>query len=477
MPPPPATTLVIGAGPAGLTAAAQLVKAGAGVTVFEAGPAVGGMARSMDLWGQRVDLGPHRFFSSDTRVNEIWLEHAGRDYAMVDRLTRIYYRGRFFQYPIKAFDALSRLGVLEAAACTLSYAGERLRPTAPDGSFESWVVGRFGRRLYEIFFRTYSEKLWGIPCSELDADFAAQRIKKLSLFEAIRSAFFGGGGGRHKTLVEQFAYPLRGAGVVYERMADFIRARGGQVALQAPVKAVLVEGGAARGVELEDGRRVEADHVISTMPITLLVERLAGVPGPVLEAARALTFRNTLLVYLNVGATDLFPDQWLYIHAPELKTGRITNFRNWVPSLHGGQPTSILAMEYWCTEADPIWRATEAELVALAGEELRRTGLLGGAKVLDGKVVRLPRCYPVYRRGYREPLKVVEAHLRSIPHLQVIGRYGAFKYNNQDHSILMGRLAAENVLGQGAHDVWSVNTDYETYQERSIITRTGLVAA
>jgi protoporphyrinogen oxidase len=195
----------------------------------------------------------------------------------------------------------------------------------------------------------------------------------------------------------------------------------------------------------------------------------------VLEAARALTFRNTILVYLHVGATDLFPDQWLYIHAPELKTGRVTNFRNWVPSLHGGQPSSILALEYWCTGEEPIWRATEEDLVSLAGDELRRTGLLGGAPVLEGKVVRVPRCYPVYRRGYREPLKVVEAHLRTIPRLQVIGRYGAFKYNNQDHSILMGRLAAENVLGGAGHDVWSVNTDYDTYQERSVITSAGLV--
>src|SRR5512140_87394 len=257
---------VIGAGPAGMTAGYELSKAGASVDVYEAAPQVGGMARTFELWGQKVDFGPHRFFSSDGRVNRLWLEVVGREYAMVNRLTRIYYRRRFFHYPLKAFNALGNLGPFEAARCLASYAREKISPTRLDGSFESWVVSRFGRRLFEIFFKTYTEKLWGIRTSELDADFAAQRIKKLSLYEAIKNALLGGRGNKHKTLVEQFAYPLGGTGSVYARMADAVQRSGGRVHLSAPVRRVLVEGGRATGIELETGERLAYEHVVSSMP-------------------------------------------------------------------------------------------------------------------------------------------------------------------------------------------------------------------
>jgi len=463
---------VIGAGPAGITAAYQLAKAGAQVEVFEASPHVGGMARTIELWGQRVDLGPHRFLSNDARVNRLWLEVVGRDYRMVERLTRIYYRGRYFDYPLRPVNALRNLGPLEAARCVASYARHR-RPSVPaDASFEDWVVARFGRRLFEIFFKTYSEKLWGIPCTELDADFAAQRIRSLSLLEAIRNAL--GAGRAHRTLAERFAYPDGGTGTVYERMAEAIRGRGGRVHLQRPVKRAVVEEGRARGLELPDGQRLPFDAVVSTMPLTTLVGDLPGVPPEVRQAAASLTFRNTILVYLHVDAESLFPDNWLYVHSGDLRMGRITNFRNWSPSLYGGARTTILVVEYWCFDADPIWSEAADRLIALASDEVGRTGLLRGTKVLDGHVVRLPRCYPVYRRGYRAHLDVVAQHLRTVRGLLAVGRYGAFKYNNQDHSILMGMLAAENVLGIADHDLWSVNTDYDTYQESASITETGL---
>ena len=464
---------VIGAGPAGMTAAYQLTRGGAEVDLFEAGPHVGGMARTLELWGQRVDLGPHRFLSGDARVNRLWLEVVGREYRLVDRLTRIYYRGRFFHYPLRPFDALAKLGPLEAARCIASYAAGRARGAGEGQSFEDWVVARFGRRLFEIFFKTYSEKLWGIPCAELDADFATQRIKKLSLLEAIKNAF-SLGGARHKTLAERFAYPRGGTGMVYERMAAAVRERGGRIHLRRPVKRVLVEGGRARGVELEDGEVVEADRVVSSMPLSLLVSRLPGAPEEVRAATAALKFRNTILVYLHVDAPDLFPDNWLYVHAAELRMGRLTNFRNWVPELYGDSRTSILVAEYWCNDPDPLWRDPDEALVALASDEVRRTGLVRDAAILGGHVVRLPRCYPVYQRGYRQPLGTIERYLRGIEGLLAIGRYGAFKYNNQDHSILMGILAAENVLGAGRHDLWSINTDYDSYQESGTITEAGL---
>ncbi len=467
---------IIGAGPAGMTAAYQLAKTGIAVEVFEAGDSVGGMARTLDLWGQKADIGPHRFFSSDPRINKVWLEVAAPDYDMVNRLTRIFYRGRLFFYPLKPFNALANLGLFEAARCLLSYAAERLHPT-PMGetpTFEEWVVSRFGRRLFGIFFKTYSEKLWGISCSELDADFAAQRIKKFSLGEAIWTAL-GLGKTQHKTLVDQFAYPHGGTGMVYERMAQKCIALGGKIHLKTPVRRVVVEKGRAVAVELENGQRLAYDHIISTMPMTHLVERMDGAPAEVLRALHQLTYRNTILVFLRIPAKDLFRDNWLYVHSADLQTGRITNFRNWTPHLYGKSEESIVAMEYWCYDSEALWKKTDEELIALATDEIQRSHLLPkGQAVTAGHVERIGRSYPVYARGYKKPLSVVENFLRTIGALSVIGRYGAFKYNNQDHSILMGILAAENIRkGALCHDLWDINTDYE-YQESSVITSTGL---
>jgi protoporphyrinogen oxidase len=465
---------VIGAGPAGATAAYQLAKFGFKPDLYEAGTSVGGMAKTLSLWNQRVDLGPHRFFSKDARVNELWLEVVGHDYEMVSRNTRIYYKGRLFQYPLKPFDAFMNLGVLEAARCMISYGAERLKPTEQDGAFESWVISRFGRRLFEIFFKTYSEKLWGISCAELDADFAVQRIRKFSLWEAVKNAMTGGRGNTHKTLVDQFAYPHGGTGTVYERMVKAVTDKGGRVLLGTSVRRLVTERDRVAGLEIEGGRLECYDHVISSMPLTLLVSRLDHAPETLKEATRSLTFRNTILVYLCVDRTDLFPDNWLYIHSPSLKTGRVTNFRNWVPDLYGNDPHTILAFEYWANDDEPLWKEKDEVLVALATRELDETGLAKGAKVLDGKVIRVPRCYPVYARGYKEKLESVQNYLRTVKGLEVIGRYGSFKYNNQDHSILMGLLAAENVAKGESHDLWEVNTDYETYQEQSTITKSGL---
>lgn len=466
---------VIGAGPAGMTAALCLSQGGAKVVVYEAGPSVGGLARSFELWGQRVDLGPHRFFSTDPRVNRLWLDIVGSDYRMVDRLTRIYYRGRFFQYPLRPGDALRNMGWRSAAACVASYLKEQVAPgvRGDDRSFETWVVSRFGRRLFDMFFKSYSEKLWGISCQDLDADFAAQRIRKLSLAEAIRGAFRPTRRSGHATLVERFAYPTAGTGSVYEKMVQRLEATGGEIHLRTPVRRVI-QRDAIRGVELVDGRFEAFDQIISTMPLTLLVRGLENVPGDVQASVDALRFRNTVLVYLQVDSPHLFADQWIYVHSPELGMGRITNFRNWVPELYGDSRATILAAEYWCNEDDSLWTESEQTLVDRASRELRSTGLLGSAPVLAGQVVRVPRCYPVFARGYREHVERIVAHLNSLPGLTAIGRYGAFKYNSQDHSILMGILAAENLLENRHHDLWAINTDYETYQEDTLISDTGL---
>lgn len=467
---------VIGAGPAGATAAYMLAKKGIEVHLYEASPAVGGMARSFKLWGQTVDVGPHRFFSSDPRVNKVWLDVIGSDYEMVDRLTRIFFRNKFFFYPIKAGNALKNLGFIEAVRCVASYGWQRVKPGGKKlgNTFDTWVIARFGKRLYQHFFKTYTEKLWGIPTSELDSEFASQRIKKLSLWEAIKSALFGGGGEKHKTLVDQFAYPNQGTGEVYTRMCDFVTSHGGKVYLKTPIESIVTSGKTAKGIKLQSGEVREYDEVVSSMPLTALVSRLKGVPEKVEKANKSLKFRNTLIVYLQVKSKNIFPDNWIYVHSTELRTGRITNFSNWVPSINNGKQETILALEYWCFDEDDFWTWDDERYVRLAKEEIVKTGLVKARDLMEGSVVRVPKCYPVYRTGYKKRLVVVEDFLRQYKHLQIIGRYGAFKYNNQDHSILMGIMAAENIADGTKHDLWNINSDYE-YQESSVITKTGLV--
>jgi protoporphyrinogen oxidase len=464
---------VIGAGPAGLTAAFQLQQAGMSVDLFEASASVGGMAGSMTLWGHCVDFGPHRFFSRDEKINRFWHRFAGTGCVTVSRVTRIFYRGKFFDYPLRPGNVLANLGLGDAVRCVASYLRERLSPSTPKeaaGSFEAWVVTRFGRRLYEMFFKSYSEKLWGIRCTELDADFAAQRIRGFSFAKSVLA--MAGLGGKPRTLTDRFPYPPGGSGEVYERMASGFVALGGRLHLSTPVAGVLPGRGRVEGVVLADGRTERFDHVVSTMPLTLLVKQLAGGES---EAAHALAgplqglrFRNTILVYLKVEATGLFPDQWIYVHAPELAVGRVTNFSNWAPQAAEAAGSTVLSLEYWCYDDDPIWREDSESLIARAKAELRALGIVGGAPVNLGHVVRVPRCYPVYARGYAGLLDPVVAYLRGFSNLWPIGRYGAFKYNNQDHSILMGLLAAENIAGGATHDLWRVNTDYDEYQEGAV---------
>lgn len=448
---------VIGAGPAGLSCALELAKKGKDVTVVEADKVVGGISRTISLWGMDVDYGPHRFFTMDKRVADFWIDTIRDDYILVDRLTRIFYKQKFFDYPLKPFNAFLQLGLVESLNCAISYVRASLQTKDDEKTFAQWVSRRFGQRLYEIFFKTYSEKLWGISCDELDADFAAQRIKGLNLYEAIKNALFKGKI-QHKTLVEQFAYPRHGAGEVYERMAKKICGFGGKIRLGTPVQRIAVNDNCVCGLETCEGL-LPCDAVVSTMPITELVESTEIFDKGVKRASRSLTYRNTTLVYLKIAQSDIFRDNWIYVHADNLQTGRITNFRNWSPDMLNGRDATILMLEYWSYDQDTLWLADDATLIDLARREIVATGLVSENAVGEGHVVRIHRSYPVYARGYEQHLKTLQDAVDAVKGLTCIGRNGSFKYNNQDHSILMGLLAAENLTEGAHHNLWKINTD------------------
>lgn len=467
--------IIIGAGPAGLTAAYELKKNGIDVLILESSEFVGGMSRSLDMFGQRVDCGPHRFFSSDKIVNALFHEVLDGDFTMVNRLTRIYYRDRFFNYPLKIFNVLGNLGIHEIFAVLLSYLAQRLKRKTKLKSFEDWVVAKFGSKLFSIFFKTYSEKLWGISCQKLDADWAAQRIKKLSLIEAVMAAFFRDRGKKHKTLVDQFAYPINGTGTLYEKMAYKIEQMGGEFRFNTKISSVIWKGNFIVGVSDTAGRCFYSEFIVSTMPLNHLIKGFGNaVPEAIIRASKKLYFRNTTLVFLEIDAAKLFPDNWIYIHSPKVQLGRVTNFRNWCPSLNKGLSTTILCCEYWSFDVDDFWSLPEDELERLAHKDLKTIKLLDeNHKVLNGKVIKVPNCYPVYEIGYKESLDILIYYLKQFDNLIPIGRYGSFKYNNQDHSILMGILAAKQILTGQNQNLWDINTD-TNYQEDTQIKDSGL---
>ena len=457
--------IIIGAGPAGLSAAYTLTQNNFKVEVFEVSSKVGGMSRSFDLWGQRVDLGPHRFFSKEPKVVSFFNEIVKDDYTLVDRLTRIYYKGRFFDYPLKFFNVLKNLNLIVISDILYHYIKQQIFPIKNPKNFEEWVVNRFGYKLYSIFFKNYTEKLWGISCTNIDSDWAAQRIKGLSLLEAVINSIKGDKNNKHKTLVDQFKYPNNGTGALYEKAEKMIVEKGGIIYKEMPIKKVLIENNVCIGVVTQDNKKHFADYIISSMPLTSLIKGLDSVPNDVLEACKKLYFRNTILVYLEIDKENLFEDNWIYIHSPDVRHGRITNFRNWCPSLNRDKKSTILCMEFWAFDNDEIWNAKEEFIYKLAERELKILGLIGKQEeILNNKTFKVPKSYPVYEIGYKGHLKNIESFLSQITNLTAIGRYGSFKYNNQDHSILMGILAAENIIYDRNVDLWEINTDTD-YQE------------
>jgi len=462
------SVIVIGAGPAGLTAAYKLVKAGVKPIVLEKGMHVGGIARTEVYSGYRMDVGGHRFFTKVPEVKTMWHEVLGDDFLTRSRLSRIYYDGKFILYPLRFRDALSKLGLARSIAILLSYFQSKLFPYRQENNFEEWVSNRFGRCLYRIFFKTYTEKVWGIPCTQLSALWAAQRIQGLSLPGAMWNAIFGQRGAKHiKSLIEQFNYPRLGPGMLWDRTRRIIESSGGEVHMETAVDKVLHKSGKAVGVAARHNgieKTVEADAVISTMPVGELIAKLdPPAPNDVRTAAAQLVHRDFLTVGLSVNQADLFPDNWIYIHAPEVKVGRIQNFKNWSPEMVPDANKTFLGLEYFCFEGDGLWRMSDADLIRLGTRELDQIGLARAADVEDGVVVRQPKAYPVYSGNYAACLERIRGFLDAFANLQTVGRNGLHRYNNQDHSMLTAMLAVKNLLGE-QHDVWSVNVE-DSYHE------------
>ena len=450
-----------------------LAKRGYAVTVLEGTDMVGGISQTARYKGYRFDIGGHRFFTKISPVQRLWEELLGDEFIDVPRLSRIHYSGKYFNYPLKAFNALAGLGLINATRIMASYLKVKMYPSPVEDTFEQWVTNRFGKRLYEIFFKTYTEKVWGIPCTEIRAEWAAQRIQGLSLARAILSATaLTRRSNSIKSLIDTFKYPRLGPGQMWEVCRDRVEELGGKVLMQHQVHHVALENGRATCVTARSALgdvEIRAQHVVSTTDIRSLVRALGDqAPALVRTAAEGLRYRDFMVVALILDKEGLFPDNWIYVHTPGVKVGRIQNFNNWSEAMVPDAGRTCLGLEYFCFEGDGLWSSSDSELLALAGRELEALGLARASDVVDGTVVRMPKAYPIYDAEYRGHLDNVRAFIDRVPNMHTVGRNGMHKYNNQDHSMYTAMLTLDNMLGHATNDVWAVNTDFEYHEEQRI---------
>lgn len=458
--------VIIGAGPAGLAAGHELVRRDIFPVILERDSIVGGIARTESYKDFHFDIGGHRFFTKNEEINQLWEDLLGDDFLRVNRLSRIFYQGKYFNYPLKPVNALFNLGPFESLMIMFSYCRARLFPSTEEESFEEWVINRFGERLYRTFFKTYTEKVWGIPCSEIRADWAAQRIKGLSLLVAVSNALFGGQ--KAKSLIEQFSYPKYGPGMMWNRFMDRIVDANGKVHLNSEASAIYHDAGTITEVEYSNAAGVTKQPLsqcVSSIPITRLVKLFRPLPPEeVIIAADQLSYRAFIIVVLIVDTPDLFPDQWLYVHSPKVKVGRIQNFKNWSRFMVPEQSRTSIGMEYFCNESDEMWNMQNHELIEMAGREIGELGFGRKVQVVDSYVVRQSHAYPVYDSEYKKNLQVIRGYLENFNNLQTIGRSGMHRYNNMDHSMQTGILAAKNCAGE-KHDLWAVNEEKSYLEE------------
>ena len=465
--------IIIGAGPAGLTAAYELTKFNRRPIVLEKRDKVGGLARTENYKGFHFDIGGHRFFTKVEEVKKIWHEVLTDDFLRRPRLSRIYYNGKFFDYPLKPLNALIGLGFCQSLLILASYLRWQLFPYRREDTFEQWVTNRFGKQLFLSFFKTYTEKVWGISCSELKAEWAAQRIKGLSLKTALLSMFLKPKT-TIKTLIQEFDYPRLGPGMMWKAVKDEVERRDGVVRLNCEVVRIHRTGNRINSVVISCSGQEEiirGTDFISSMPVTEFIKKLDPPPPPeVLEAAKRLKYRDFLTVCLIVNKSHLFPDNWIYVHEPQVKVGRIQNYKNWSPDMVPDLARTSLGLEYFCAEGDALWTTSDADLIELGKREVARIGLASYDDIEDGCIVRVPKAYPVYDSDYGDYLAIVKEFIGRLENFQTIGRNGLHRYNNQDHAMLTGMLAIRNlVLGQH-NDLWSVNTDQEYHEEIRVET-------
>ena len=468
------SVVIIGGGPAGLTAAYKLCKADIDSIVLEKDDIVGGLSRTVNYKDYYFDTGGHRFFTKVKAVDQMWREVLKEDFLRRNRLSRIYYKKKYFYYPLRTFNALMGLGIIKSFFILASYLWAQIFPQKPEKSFEHWVRNRFGKRLYETFFKTYTEKVWGIPCSEISAEWATQRIKGLSLLTVVKNALLGQNNNKKegviKTLIDTFHYPKRGPGMMWEAVADIVKKSGSQIRLDANADKIYWENHEVEAIETKvDGRReiFKGKQFISSMPIRELIQIFEpSVPDQVLQAALNLKYRDFITVALILDKPHVSPDNWIYIHDPDVKVGRIQNFKNWSPHMVPDQGKTCLGLEYFCFEGDELWTMPDRELIALGHKELEVLGLAHGSEICDGAVVRMPKAYPIYDPTSSESLRILRQFFGKIDNLQLIGRNGMHKYNNQDHSMLTAMMAVENILCAN-HDLWQINTDQEYIEEIS----------
>ena len=470
---------IIGAGPAGLTAAYLLSRNGHHVTVIEKDPHyVGGISRTVEHEGFRFDIGGHRFFSKSKEVVDLWNEILPHDFIQRPRMSRIYYEGRFYSYPLRAFEALRNLGLWRSTLCMASYLRWKLAPKSEVKSFEDWVINQFGRKLYSIFFKTYTEKVWGMPCTEMSADWAAQRIKGLSLGKAVfdgmkRSLGLNrrpNDGMETKTLLESFRYPRLGPGMMWEAARDHVVERGSDVLMGHSLKQLTQDQVSGRwrvSATREDGSTVTIDaaHVISSAPMRELAGRLHPLPATMGDALN-LKYRDFLTVALMIRSDDLFPDNWIYIHESKVRVGRIQNFRSWSPEMVPEEGIACVGLEYFCFEGDSLWSASDADLIELAKDEMAILGLCRPEDVVGGAVVRQEKAYPVYDESYTANVAAMREELEEkSPTLHLVGRNGMHRYNNQDHAMMTAMLTVRNIeAGERIYDTWQVNEDAEYHE-------------
>ena len=470
---------IIGAGPAGLTAGYLLTKAGKTVAIIEKDATyVGGISRTVEHEGYRFDIGGHRFFSKSQQVVDMWNEILPDDFIQRPRMSRIYYEGKFYSYPLRAFEALGNLGLWRSTVCMASFAWSQLFPIKDIRSFEDWTSNQFGKKLYSIFFKTYTEKVWGMPCNEMSADWAAQRIKGLSLWSAVTDGLKRSlglnrkpnDGMATKTLLETFRYPRQGPGMMWEAARDKIVASGkGQVIMGYGLEQLASdgEGGWRMSAVGKAGDKiiVKAGHAISSAPMRELGARLHPLPETSWNGTK-LNYRDFLTVALMVEGEDLFPDNWIYIHDSKVQVGRVQNFRSWSPEMVPDEKMACVGLEYFCFEGDGLWDMADADLVTLATTEMKILGLLDPSKVKGGAVVRQEKAYPVYDEDYAANVAAMRGELEDkYPTLHLVGRNGMHRYNNQDHAMMTAMLTVENILaGERVYDIWCVNEDAEYHE-------------